>query len=161
MTKSKMTFALLLLFLGCSRAFTQGLTLEKFDREGIYLQQTFLARTYVKNGVEKRVGSFYKNLKPEFEKTPNAKPLFVQSRKQMKRGGSLMLLGLGGLISGMVVAVNSMNINGEITSKSAKNAALGCFWGGLTLSIASIVPTLKGNRNMNRAIWMRNRELME
>lgn len=115
---------------------------KKYKTESIY----FKGFKYVKNGVEYPVGFFGKNLKKEMEVSPNA--VIEYKRYEKKRNTALVIysIGLATVISGLVVDDNNLR-NGLLI-------------GGAGVTIVSFVISDKADESFEKAVWIRNGEIL-
>lgn len=133
-----------------------------YDRESIYLRTDFWrGTTFVKGGQPHQVGFFLNRMKPEFESSPMALPLFKKSQRNMKIGFAAGLLGLGGTVLGAVRASKLIDSNGYATDEKRYRRNIGWMIASATLSAAVTLPlNIQARRHLEDAVWLRNREVL-
>jgi|GEM_PF-2024847 len=148
--------------IGSSPLFSQNECLETYDREGIYLRTDFWAGTrYIKNGQPRNLGIFYKHLNPEFEKTPEAMPLFLKAKRNAKIATVVGIVTGVTAILGGVMACRSVNQDGFITNQPRYDQGIILLSGSAILSLAVNMPLqIKSRRQLDDAIWLRNRAFL-
>ncbi len=134
---------------------------DTYDRESIYLRTDFWrGLTFIKAGQPKSVGLFLNRMKPEFEKSPAAFPLFKKAQRNMKIGFAAGLLGLGGAVVGAVQANKWIDRNGYITDEKRYRRNIGWMIASATISAAVTLPlNMQARKHLDDAVWLRNREL--
>lgn len=90
----------------------------------------------------------FSELKDQFNLSPEGAKEFAASQKSKKTA----LLTLGGAITCIVTAA--------ILNKSNRDLSRGFIVGGLALDIISIPFTIKSGKRLQRAIWLRNRDVI-
>jgi hypothetical protein len=141
----------------------QNASLETFDREGIYLRNEFWRGTvFVKNGQVKSVGFAYKNLRPEFERTPGVMPMFKKAQRNEKISFAVGLLGLAGITAGTIIAMKSIDSQGYLINERQFRRGLNIIQGSTVAAIAINIPLqFRSRQQLDDAIWLRNRTLLE
>ena len=116
---------------------------KKYQTESIY----FKGSKYVKNGIEYRIGFLGKNLKKEMEVSPNA--VIEYNIFEKKRNTALILssIGLATLVSAIFV--------------DNKDIQTGLIIGGIGLTIVSFPFTTKASNSFQKAVWIRNGEILK
>ncbi|MEM9916711.1 MAG: hypothetical protein AAF990_01370 [Bacteroidota bacterium] len=133
-----------LLFAFCLSAIAQDApTKAQYERETIYLNLS----KYYKNGEEfKRGGLVAKNLKLELAKSEAAMKSYRQFKANRVAGLIFSLTGLG-----MALTAPALD------NTSLQGAFLG---GGLVLSIFSLPFSGRAERNLQKAVWEHNRDIL-
>ncbi|HFA50404.1 MAG TPA: hypothetical protein ENJ95_15430 [Bacteroidetes bacterium] len=132
----------------CSSLSAQSV-LEKYEKETIYL--SYNNYSYIKNGQKHWAGFFGKHLKKEMEVSPDAVIEF--DRYQKKSITSFwMVMGAGAIyVSGVLLAQ-------ERDEYDALSGSM--VLAGTGLMIASIPLTINSMKHYNKAIWLRNRDVL-
>ena len=140
----------------------QNANLETYDREGIYLRNEFWRGTvFVKNGQVKTVGFAFKNLRPEFERTPRVLPMFQKAQRNEKISFVVGILGLAGTTVGAIMAMKSIDNQGYLINERQYKQGLNLMLGSAVVSVAINVPLkLRARRQLDDALWLRNRDLL-
>lgn len=143
-------------------AFAQNDCLDRYDQESIYLRsELFRGVTYVKNGVSRPVGFAYRKLKPEFDLTPRALPMFNKARKNAKISFVVSVVGTAGVATGTLMAIRSIDQQGYLTNESQYRNGLSLMLVSAISSAAIQIPLqLKSRQQLDDAIWLRNREIL-
>ena len=134
--------SLSILILTCSSQINAQFKNKKYQSEAIYLK----GNKYISNGIEYRLGFLNVNLKHEMQISPNA--VIEYSNYEKKRNSALAFatIGLAGVVSALFV--------------SNRNAQVGLALGGLGATIISLPLSLKANNSLQKAIWIRNGEIL-
>lgn len=142
--------------------FAQDDCVERFDREGIYLRSEFWRGTvFVKNGVARSVGFAYKKLRPEFEMTPRAMPMFKKAQRNAKISFVVGIAGLVGTTAGVLLALQSVDDQGYLVNEQRYKNGVNLILASTVLSAAINVPLqIRSRQQMDDAIWLRNREIL-
>lgn len=153
-------------FLLCVSAFTplaaQNTDLAtRYDQQAIYLSLNFWrGPTYVKNGQSHPVGIYFRRLVPEFAQAPQAQPLLAKARKKMRTASAISLVGLGGMVTGLVVSENAKK-GGRIDDREKYDLGQTIFWGSAVVSLVVTMPIrLSAGKKLQEAVWLRNREVL-
>jgi hypothetical protein len=112
---------------------------DKYQTESIYLKGS----KYVKNGVEHTITSWNGDLKKEMEISPFAAVEYEKFQKTRKIGFILSTVGILALGSSLFVDNND----------GAQNIMQ---LGGIGLILVSIPIKSKANKNLQKAVWLRN-----
>jgi hypothetical protein len=147
---------LFLFVLLTSMIFTTSLTAQELSVNQLkekYERETILRLTqsrYMKNGEKKRIGTFGKRISEEFDFniTPEGTKYFSKFQTQNRNGFVLFTAGYLGLFTAMVTAPVNPGV------------ALTLLGGNLIIGTASTILLIKANKNLNRAIWYRNRDVL-
>lgn len=119
--------------------------ISNYDTETIYLQTW--SNRYVKDGQSYPLGLFRKKLAPEMDVSPDAVVIFRQSRKN--NNIALGLFGATvGLLAGSLIADNS-------------DVQVGLAIGALGTGITSIAFSGKSQNQLEQAIWLRNKAVLD
>jgi len=140
----------------------QNKAVENYDREGIYLRNEFWrGNVFVKDGKVRPVGFAYKNLRPEFEKTPSVMPMFNKAQRNLKISLGVSILGLAGTTAGAIIAIKSIDDQGNLINESRYRKGLNLMLGSALISAAINIPLqLRARQHIDDAIWLRNRTLL-
>ncbi len=142
--------------------FAQNDCLDRYDMEAIYLRsELFQGVSFVKNGVSRPVGFAYRKLKPEFELTPRALPMFNKARKNAKISFVISIAGIAGVATGTLMAIRSVDQQGYLTNESQYRNGLNIMLISAISSAAIQIPLqVKARQQLDDAIWLRNREIL-
>jgi hypothetical protein len=116
----------------------------RYETETIYLRDA----RFVKNGVVYRAGFLGKNMKNEFDISPEGMAAFQRYRSQSQTGLTLAVLATAAMFGSMVLAEQNPGIG---------LATLGA---GVALAGISVPFSIKAQRNFHRSIWLRNRDVL-
>ena len=135
---------------------------QTFEREGIYLRQEYWkGLAFVKNGNSRAVGFAYRNLAPELEKSP-ALPLFKKSQRNSKVSAGIGIAVLLGALSSILLAENQLDKNGYIVNERKFRQGVSMLVGFTSIGAsATIVFHIKSRRQLDDAVWLRNRALFQ
>ncbi len=158
----KLLFALVVLAFCQNRVQAQNPLLKTYDQEGIYLRTELLRGTvFVKNGVARPLGFAYKNLRPEFEIAPRVLPLFKKAQRNAKISFAVGILGLAGATTGLLIALRGVDDQGYLLNERQFNRGLNLIWAcSIATAVINIPLTVRSRRQLDDAIWLRNRELL-
>ncbi|MBL7809917.1 MAG: hypothetical protein JNN28_18995 [Saprospiraceae bacterium] len=163
-TNFNLKFAFFLLCLtAVTRVSGQQDCLETYDQEAIYLRaELFSGSVYVKNGKSHSIGFAYRRLRPEFDRTPRALPVFKKSQRFAKAQFWVGIAGMIGTGIGAAMVLQSVNHQGYLSDEKQFTNGLNLMLGSLTVSTAICLPLqIKSRQQLEDAIWLRNRELFE
>jgi hypothetical protein len=140
----------------------QSTAIENYDREGIYLRNEFWrGDVFVKDGKARPVGFAYKNLRPEFEKTPSVMPMFNKAQRNMKISLGVSILGLVGTTAGAIMVVKSIDAQGNLVNEDRYRNGLNLMLESALISAAVNIPLqIRARQHIDDAIWLRNRTLL-
>ncbi|MEO1514802.1 MAG: hypothetical protein AAFV95_07310 [Bacteroidota bacterium] len=115
---------------------------QRYEKETIYLA----GASYIKDGTTHRRGWMAKNLQSELSISPDAMKTFRKSRQNRWKGIGFYLAGVGMLL----------------TAPAASNDVLrtGLLAGGLATSLISVPLAFRSERQLQKAVWERNRDLL-
>lgn len=131
---------------------------DKFSKDAIYLQMGFFSgQKYIKNGVSHRVGLFNRDLYKEMKPSKDA---FKEYKKFTKNRNTGIILSVTGsfLVAGGFIY---MLKDSRATNRRSIAIANSLIYAGLISSFVSIHFNLKSNNNLHKAVWLRNRDLLE
>lgn len=112
--------------------------IEKYEQESILLRWG----TYVKNGEKHSIGAFGNKILKELELSEAAVLEGEKYKKNRNISLSLSLAGLGTVIAGMALEEEAV------------------LWSGLAVSLVSIPISVKAINNLQKAVWLRNRDIL-
>ena len=115
----------------------------KYQTESIYLKGS----KYVKNGIEYPIGYWGQNLKKEMEVSQYAVIEYNNFQQKRKTAFILSTISLASIVSSMFVDNDALQS--------------GLFFGGLGLSIVSFPISRKASNSFQKAIWIRNGEILD
>ena len=116
---------------------------EKYQTESIYLKGS----KYVKNGVEHSIVSWNGELKKEMEISPNAVMEYAKFQQKRKTAFFVTVLGLVSIASSVIVDNN-------------EGLQTGLLLGGFGLFVVSVPISAKANQSLQKAIWLRNGDIL-
>jgi hypothetical protein len=125
---------------------------KKYETETIY--HTGYG-SYVKNGVEQNIGYFGGKMKKEFESSGEGKILFNKYISQRKTS---FFTGIG-VIAGFVG--HSLLVDYDNPGNPDNNLAWASYGAGLALGGVSVYTGIKSYQNLERSIWLRNRDVFQ
>ena len=162
MMNKQIILSLLVFQLLSTNFWAQNTSVEAYDREGIYLRTEFWrGPVFVKDGAIKPVGFLYKNLRPEFEKTPSVMPMFKKAQRNEKISFAVGILGLAGATAGAIMAFKSVDNQGYLINERQYRQGINLWLGSILFSAAINIPLkIKSRQQIDDAIWLRNRALL-
>lgn len=135
--------AMLLVFSG-SQLLAQSV-LEKYDSETIYLS----TYKYYKNGESHRIGLMAKNLKKEMAISPNAMIEFGKFEKKQKQAILFWSAGILTFASSYLI------------DKEKEELRASMQLAGVVMFYVSIPLQLKATKQLNKSVWVRNRDVLK
>ncbi|MEO6347320.1 MAG: hypothetical protein ABIO60_05355 [Aquaticitalea sp.] len=116
---------------------------EKYLAESIYLKGNY---KYVKNGVTYRIGFLGQKLKKEMTVSPNAVMEFKKYDQKRK--------------AVLIMSSVALALYGTGLLMDKESTQTGLFIGGLGLSLVSIPLSSSSEKNLQKAIWIRNGDIL-
>lgn len=136
----RLTTVLFFLFLSHGLIGQRNFTFQEYNENTIYLEAP---NRYVKNN---QVYLGHKVLLAEFSVSPGGLELYIRSRRNRTIGTVVSLLGTAGSIYALV---NRNQVNWQPF-----------FWFSLGTGLLSVPFNAKANRQLNQAVWLRNRDAL-
>ena len=115
---------------------------KKYETESIY----FKGSKYIKNGQAYPMGFGAKNLKKEMEISPTALIEFNKFEKNRNKALIFSTIGLATLVSSLIV--------------DNQDVQTGLLIGGLGFTVVSFPFSIKASNNFEKAVWIRNGEIL-
>jgi hypothetical protein len=128
----------------CAPATAQS-PMEKYQAESIYLQPF----AYVKNGQRYPLGLFNKSLKKEMEISPNAMLEYKRYVKNRNFAYAAYFFGIGAYAAGLLVDSENQPLKDLLKT------------GGLGMIAGSFYFAIGTSKHLNKAIWLRNGEILK
>lgn len=116
-----------------------------FKMESIYLH----GNKFVKNDIKYPVGIFSSNLANEMEVSPHAVAEWKKYKSFRNWSFITSIVGLGLTLRALTLPLDK------------KNLRTGLLIGGFGLTIASIPISVKSSNQLQKAIWTRNRDILQ
>ncbi|MBA3899070.1 MAG: hypothetical protein H0X62_02500 [Bacteroidetes bacterium] len=123
-----------------------------YEAEAIYHTS---ARSYIKDGKKHRIGCFGKKMLPEFEISSEGKITYQKYISQRKTG---LVLGIGAF-AGLIGY--SLLFDYDNLDNPDNNLAMASYGAGLAFAGAGIYNSIKLERNLEKSIWLRNRDIFQ
>jgi hypothetical protein len=131
---------------------------ENYSKESIYLQVGFWSgQKYIKNGISHKIGLFNKDLKKEMKFSKDASFVYKKYVKNRNTGIILSVTSSALLAGGFIYSIKSFG-SGSRNQHIILNTLV---YTGLALSFVSLHFSLTANNNLHKAVWLRNRDLLE
>lgn len=114
-----------------------------YESETIYLQNS----TYVKGGVKYPLGFFHSRLKKEMQISPDA---MLEFRKYERKRNAF----IGTYAIGSALLISNLFVKNANTQRVLLGASLG-------VMVISIPFSIQSGNHLNRAVWIRNGDVLE
>jgi hypothetical protein len=152
--KSLQSIALLVFF--ANATFAQIDSVSNVPFSTIYNQScaTVAKDMWISSGNHQRVGWLWNNVKHEFENSELGNEAFLTGQKQTKFGLASSIIGISAIIGSIAVMYDDKNP----PIPRNQGLGLGLFLGGYSMIFASINSSKKGQNNLEKALWLRNRD---
>jgi hypothetical protein len=125
-----------------------------YKQESIFRSQSFLSgNNYIKNGVEHSLGWTFGSMKKEFNPDEASGMLYLKARKDSRNSVILSIVGLATMFTGIFVV--------EPNTERNLGLGLGLIGAGLATSLTGTYFQVAGNQKLDRAIHMRNLDLLK
>lgn len=119
-----------------------------YERETIYFKGT----SYVKNNQSYPIGFMYGKMKKDMRVSPEGFALFQKSQKQKRWAFALSTAAMAAAI------VAFSDLNNRNVDEGLRYGLLG---GSMALSFTSLPFSTASSRNLHKAVWIRNGDVLE
>lgn len=131
---------------------------KNYTQESIYLKTNLLGSHYIKNGKTFRISLFDTNLQNEMKVSVDAVKEYNKYKFNRNTGLILSVVGVSAMLGSVFYIASKKDAK---YSENERTITGSIYLTGLIMSFSSLYFTIKSSNNLQKSIWLRNRDILE